>query len=45
MNKAVKDELDMNKKLTKWEQFYNFNCAYEAFDCKTPYEALNTLLQ
>ena len=44
MQKEVKDELDMNKKLIKWEQFYNFNQVHEAFDYKTPYEALKTLL-
>ena len=38
-------DVDLNKKLTEWENFYNFNRPHGAFDGKTPYEALNLLLK
>jgi transposase InsO family protein len=39
------DDVDLNKKLTKWEQFYNFDRPHGAFKGKTPYEALRTMLK
>jgi transposase InsO family protein len=39
------DDVDLNKKLTEWENFYNLHCSHGAFDGKTPYEALNLLLK
>ncbi len=39
------DDVDLNNKLTEWEQFYNFDRSHGAFEGKTPYEAMNTLLQ
>ena len=39
------DDVDLNKKLEKWEQFYNFNRPHGAFDGKTPYEALRCILE
>jgi len=38
------DDIDLNKKLEKWEQFYNFNRPHAAFKGKTPYEALRCAL-
>jgi len=38
------DDVDLNKKLEKWEQFYNFNRPHGAFKGKTPYEALRCIL-
>ena len=34
------DDVDLNKKLKIWEDFYNFHRPYGAFDGKTPYEVL-----
>jgi transposase InsO family protein len=39
------DDVDLNKKLAKWEQFYNFDRPHGAFKGKTPYEALRTMLK
>ena len=39
------DNVDLNKKLDEWENFYNFNRPHTAFDGKTPYEALSSLLK
>jgi transposase InsO family protein len=39
------DDVDLNKKLEQWENFYNFNRPHTAFDGKTPYEALSSLLK
>ena len=39
------DDVDLNKKLEKWEQFYNFNRPHGAFYGKTPYEALRCILE
>ena len=39
------DDVDLNKKLTEWENFYNFHRPHGAFGGKTPYEALNLLLK
>lgn len=38
------DDVDLNKKLAKWEQFYNFDRPHGAFRGKTPYEALRSML-
>jgi len=35
-----KDDVDLNKKLNEWEQFYNFNRPHGAFNGMTPYESL-----
>ncbi len=39
------DDVDLNKKLEKWEQFYNFNRPHGAFYGKTPYEAVRCILE
>lgn len=38
------DDVDLNKKLDRWEQFYNFNRPHWAHGGKTPYEKLKSLL-
>jgi len=38
------DDVDLNKKLAAWENFYNFNRPHGAFGGKTPYEALKYTL-
>ena len=38
------DDVDLNKKLDAWEQFYNYNRPHGAFKGKTPYETLKRLL-
>lgn len=39
------DDVDLEKKLAEWEQFYNFGRPHGAFNGKTPYEALREKLQ
>ena len=39
------DDVDLNRKLDKWEYFYNFDRPHGAFKGKTPYEALRTMLK
>lgn len=39
------DDVDLNKKLTEWENFYNFDRPHGAFNGKTPYEALSSMLK
>lgn len=39
------DDVDLNKKLAKWEQFYNFDRPHGAFKGETPYEALRSMLK
>ncbi|MFC2084018.1 IS481 family transposase [Bacteroidota bacterium] len=39
------DDVDLNKKLEEWENFYNFNRPHTAFAGKTPYEALYSCLR
>lgn len=39
------DDVDLNKKLDKWEHFYNFDRPHGAFKGETPYEALRTMLK
>ena len=38
------DDVDLNKKLVEWENFYNFNRPHTAFSGNTPYEALRNML-
>jgi len=38
------DDVDLNKKLESWEQFYNFHRPHGSFEGKTPYETLRSLL-
>ena len=38
------DDVDLNKKLVKWERFYNYDRPHGAFNGKTPYEALRSML-
>lgn len=40
-----RDDVDLNKKLGDWEQFYNFNRPHGAFKGKTPYEILSSKLK
>ena len=39
------DDVDLNKKLATWENFYNFNRPHGAHNGKTPYEALRHMLE
>lgn len=39
------DDVDLNKKLEEWENFYNFSRPHGAFDGLTPYEILRERLQ
>ena len=39
------DDVDLRKKISKWEEFYNFNRPHGAFNGKTPYETLKSKLQ
>ncbi len=39
------DDVDLNKKLATWEEFYNFNRPHGAHKGKTPYEALRAMLK
>jgi len=39
------DDVELNKKLDEWENFYNFNRPYTAFTGKTHYETLSSLLK
>jgi transposase InsO family protein len=39
------DDVDLNKKLATWEEFYNFNRPHGAHKGKTPYEALRSMLE
>jgi transposase InsO family protein len=39
------DDVDLNEKLKEWERFYNYNRPHGAFNGKTPYEALRTMLK
>lgn len=38
------DDVDLNRKLAQWERFYNYDRPHGAFDGKTPYEALRSML-
>ncbi len=39
------DDVDLNKILEHWEQFYNFDRQHGAFHGKTPYEVLRDKLK
>lgn len=39
------DDVDLNKKLAEWENFYNYNRPHGAFNGKTPYETLRAMLK
>lgn len=39
------DDVDLNKKLSEWEYFYNFNRPHGAHNGKTPYEVLRCMLK
>ena len=34
------DDVDLSRKLGRWEEFYNFNRPHGAYHGKTPYEEL-----
>lgn len=38
------DDVDLNRKLNAWEQFYNFDQPHGAFAGKIPYEVLRSIL-
>ncbi|NIO27864.1 MAG: IS481 family transposase [Candidatus Latescibacteria bacterium] len=39
------NDVDLNKKLAEWENFYNYNRPHGAFNGKAPYEALRSMLR
>jgi transposase InsO family protein len=39
------DDIDLNRKLESWEQFYNFDRPHGSFDGITPYERLRSRLK
>ena len=39
------DDVDINKKLKNWEEFYNFNRPHRAFEGIPPYEKLRCILK
>ena len=41
---SYKGDVDLETKLSEWENFYNFNRPHGAFNGKTPYEALRERL-
>ena len=41
---SYKDDIDLETKLEEWDNFYNFNRPHDAFNGKTPYEALREKL-
>ncbi len=41
---SYKDDVDLNKKLDEWEQFYNFARPHGAHQGRTPYESLREKL-
>lgn len=41
---SYKGDVDLEAKLSEWENFYNFNRPQGAFNGKTPYEALRERL-
>lgn len=41
---SYKGDVDLEAKLSAWENFYNFNRPHGAFNGKTPYEALREKL-
>ena len=41
---AYTEDVDLNRKLEEWKQFYNFSRPHRAFGGKAPYEVLRSLL-
>jgi transposase InsO family protein len=39
------DDVDLNKKLAQWENFYNYDRPHGAHNGKTPYETLRSMLK
>ena len=39
------DKVDLNEKVKEWEHFFNYNQPHGAFNGKTPYKALRTMLK
>lgn len=42
---SYKDDVDLEAKLEAWENFYNYHRPHSAFDGRTPYEQLKSLLK
>jgi transposase InsO family protein len=42
---TYKDDVDLEKKMNTWENFYNFDRPHSAHSGKTPYEALKEKLK
>ena len=42
---SYKDDVDLDRKLKEWERYYNYDRPHGAFNGKTPYEVLKSLLQ
>ena len=42
---SYKGDVDLEEKLTEWENFYNYRRPHGAFAGQTPYEALRERLQ
>ena len=42
---TYKDDVDLNRKLTQWEEFYNVHRPHGSLNGHTPYEALRTRLK
>jgi transposase InsO family protein len=42
---TYKDDVYLEMKLKEWERFYNYDRPHGAFNGKTPYEVLRSLLQ
>ena len=42
---SYKSDVDLERKLKAWEDFYNFNRPHGSLNGKTPYEALKSLLK
>lgn len=41
---TYRDYVDLNQRMSEWEQFYNINRSHGAPDGKAAYEALNSML-
>jgi transposase InsO family protein len=39
------DDVDLNEKLAEWDRFYNYDRPHGAFNGRTPYEALKSMLK
>lgn len=42
---SYRDDVDLEAKLEAWENFYNYHRPHSAFDGRTPYEQLKSLLK